>query len=72
MRAEVVTQPRDGIRVQVVRRLVEKERLGATEQDPGKFHAAPLAAGQAPSGCPRTRSGRPRLAAIEAASASAA
>ena len=38
MCAEVVTQPRDGIGVEVVRRLVEQERLRTTEQDAGKLH----------------------------------
>ena len=53
VRAQVVAQPGNGVRVQMVRRLVEKQRLRATEQDPGKFHAAPLATGQAPKRLPK-------------------
>src|SRR5207247_4031094 len=41
--AEVVTQPGDGVGVQVVGGLVEQQRLRIREQDPRQFHPAPLA-----------------------------
>jgi hypothetical protein len=43
---EVVAQPDDRVGVQVVRRLVEQQRLRVAEQDPGQLDPPPLAAGQ--------------------------
>ena len=43
---EEVAQPDDRVGVEVVGRLVEQQRLGAGEQDPGQLDPAPLAAGQ--------------------------
>ena len=41
---EEVTQPGDGVRIEVVGRLVEEHRLGPGEQDAGQFDAPALAA----------------------------
>jgi len=43
---EVVAQPDDRVGVQVVRRLVEQQRLRVAEQDPGQLDSPALAAGQ--------------------------
>jgi hypothetical protein len=43
---EVVAQPSDRVGVEVVGGLVEKQRLGSREQDPGQLDAAPLTAGE--------------------------
>ena len=47
---EVVPQPRDGVGVQVVRGLVEKQGLGTREEDPGQLDPAPLTAGERAQG----------------------
>ena len=46
MAAQEVAEPDDRVRVEVVRRLVEQQRVGAAEQDPRQLYPAPLAAGQ--------------------------
>jgi hypothetical protein len=43
---EEVPQPEDRVGVEVVGGLVEQQRVGVREEDPGQFHAAPLAAGE--------------------------
>ena len=43
---QVVAQPGDGVRVQVVGGLVKQQGLRPGEQDPGQFHPPPLPAGQ--------------------------
>jgi hypothetical protein len=43
-RVEVVPQPDHRVRVEVVRRLVEQERLGPAEQDPGELDPPTLTA----------------------------
>src|SRR6202042_2821321 len=43
---EVVAQPDDRVRVQVVGRLVEQQRLRVGEQDAGQLDPAALATGQ--------------------------
>ena len=69
VRRQEVAQPDDRVRVEVVGRLVEQQRLGAGEQDPGQLDPAPLPAGQGARAAGRgsgprcrgwTRSGRPR------------
>ncbi len=74
-RPQVVAEPADRIRVQVVGRLIKQQRPGPREQDPGQFDAAPLAAGegvqrlgqdpvgQAQAGCDRGGLGLGRVAA---------
>ena len=46
VRLEELAQPDDRVGVEVVGRLVEEQRLGAGEQDPGQLDAAPLATGE--------------------------
>ena len=45
-RGEVLGQPADGLDVEVVRRLVEHEQLGAVEQEVGDRDPPPFATGQ--------------------------
>ena len=45
---EELAQPPDRVGVEVVGRLVEQQRLGAGEQDPGQLDPAALATGQGP------------------------
>jgi hypothetical protein len=40
---EEVAQPGDGVGVQVVRRLVQEQGVGAGEENPGQLHPSPLA-----------------------------
>ena len=55
--AEELHQPRLGVEVEVVGRLVEQQGVGLGEQDPGQLDAAPLPArhGDAPVGRARRR-----------------
>ena len=46
VRAQEVAQPHDRVGVEVVRRLVEQQRLRVAEQDPGQLDPPALAAGQ--------------------------
>ena len=46
VRLQELPQPHDRVGVEVVGRLVEQQRLGAGEQDPGQLDPAPLAAGE--------------------------
>lgn len=58
--------------VEVVRRLVQEEGLGLGEEDAGELDATALPSERVPRAWSRTLSGRPRAAAICAASALAA
>ena len=48
MTAQEVAQPDDRVGVEVVGRLVEQQRVGAAEQDPGQLDPAPLTTGEGP------------------------
>ena len=45
---EELAQPHDGVRVEVVGGLVEEERVGAREEDPGQLDPPPLSSRQGP------------------------
>ena len=42
---EPLDQPRLGVEVEVVGRLVEEQDIGLGKEDPGQFHPSPLATG---------------------------
>jgi hypothetical protein len=46
VRAQELAKPQDRVGVQMVRRLVEQQGLGAGEQDPGQLDPPALATGQ--------------------------
>jgi len=48
VRAQEAEQPRLGVDIEVVGRLVEQERVGAGEEDAGQLDAAPLTTGEHP------------------------
>ena len=48
MGTQELTQPGDGIRVQMIGWLVEQQRLRATEKNAGEFDTSPLPTGQGP------------------------
>ncbi len=47
---QVVAQPDDRVGVEVVGRLVQEQRVGVREEDPGQLDAAPLATGEGVQG----------------------
>ena len=59
VRAEPALEPRDGVEVEVVRRLVEHEQIGLEREDDAEVQAAALAAGE--------RSDRPRQVGVREA-----